>query len=50
VDPTDKPVLGFRPDRQAVAWRDSDRIDLSGILPDFALTAAQLFASLRHAS
>jgi len=49
VDPADKSVLAFCPDRQATAWRASDRIDLSEILPDFVLTAEQLFASLHHA-
>jgi len=48
VDPADESVLAFRPDRQASAWRASDRIDLSEVLPDFELTVEQLFASLRH--
>jgi hypothetical protein len=46
VDPADESVLAFRPNRQASAWRASDRIDLGEILPDFELIVEQLFASL----
>jgi len=47
VDPADQSVLAFRPNQQLIAWRASDRIDLGEVLPDFALTVDELFASLR---
>jgi Uma2 family endonuclease len=48
VDPADESVLAFRLNRQASAWRASDRIDLSEVLPDFEITVERLFASLCH--
>lgn len=47
VDPADESVLGFRPNQPAQAWHGSDRIDVSDVLPDFALTVDELFATLR---
>lgn len=47
VDPLDESVLAFRADRPPEAWSGPDRIDVSEVLPDFNLTAAELFASLR---
>jgi Uma2 family endonuclease len=48
VDPVDESVLAFRPGGSVNAWRGSEWIDLSEVLPDFALAVDQLFASLRH--
>jgi Uma2 family endonuclease len=47
VDPADQSVLAFRPNQQPTAWRGSDQIDLGEVLPAFALTVEELFASLR---
>jgi len=47
VDPADRSVLAFRPGQLPLAWRESDRIDLSEVLPDFTLTVEELFAPLR---
>jgi len=47
VDPLDESVLAFRPGQAAVAWRGPDYIDMGDVLPDFRLTVAELFASLR---
>jgi Uma2 family endonuclease len=50
VDPDDESVLAFRPDGLPVVWMGADRIDVSEVIPDFDLTAEQLFASLYPAS
>lgn len=47
VDPVDRSVLAFRPDRLPIAWHGGDHIDLHDILPDFDLTVEQLFAALQ---
>ena len=47
VDPADESVLAFRPNQPMQAWKGSDRIDVSDILPDFELTVEDLFASLK---
>jgi Uma2 family endonuclease len=47
VDPADRSVLSFRPDRVPTSLVDSDRIDVDDLLPGFALTVRQLFDSLR---
>lgn len=47
VDPADHSVLAFRSGQPMAAWHGSDRIDLPEVLPNFALTVEQLFASLR---
>jgi Uma2 family endonuclease len=47
VDPTDRSVLSFRPDRIPTSLVDSDRIDVDDLLPGFALTVRQLFDLLR---
>jgi Uma2 family endonuclease len=49
VDPVDESVLAFRPEGRVSAWRTSDQIDVSEVLPDFDLTVEQLFATLRQA-
>jgi Uma2 family endonuclease len=49
VDPDDDSVLVFRHDETARALRGADGIDLGDLLPDFALTVEELFASLRMA-
>lgn len=47
VDPVDTSVLAFRSEGRVSAWRGTDRIDVSEVLPDFELTVQELFASLR---
>lgn len=47
VDLTDHSVLAFRRDEPAAAWHGSDQIDLHEVLPAFALTVENLFATLR---
>lgn len=47
VDPDDESVLAFHPDGRVRVWRTRDRIDLGEVIPDFGLTVADLFASLR---
>jgi Uma2 family endonuclease len=47
VDPFDQSVFAFRLGEQTAAWRGRDRIDLGEVLPDFQLTVAELFASLK---
>jgi Uma2 family endonuclease len=46
VDPSDRSVIAFRPDRVPEVWRGSDRIDVDELLPDLELTVEELFASL----
>jgi Uma2 family endonuclease len=48
VDPYDEPVLAFRPDRPAIAWRGTDQIGVGEVVPDFELTVDRLFSSLRQ--
>lgn len=48
VDPADRSVLAFRPDKPAVSLRGQDRIDLHEVMLDFEPTVDQLFASLRR--
>ncbi|MGI8967960.1 MAG: Uma2 family endonuclease [Chloroflexota bacterium] len=47
VDPQDKSVLAFRSSQTPAVWRADDRIDLHEVLPDFALSVGELFATLR---
>ncbi|MBI3980247.1 MAG: Uma2 family endonuclease [Chloroflexi bacterium] len=47
VDPVDESILVFRPEQPPKALRDSDQIDLTDVLPGFALTVGELFASLQ---
>jgi Uma2 family endonuclease len=47
IDPRDQSVLAFRPDQVPEVWRGADRIDLTGVLPEFELTVEELFSSLR---
>jgi Uma2 family endonuclease len=47
VDPADRSVVAFRLGRNPEALRETDRIDLSDVLPGFELTVQELFASLR---
>jgi Uma2 family endonuclease len=47
VDPADESVLVFQPDRTPEALQGQDRIVLGDLLPGFALTAQELFDSLR---
>jgi Uma2 family endonuclease len=46
VDPEDQSVIAFRPGEDIAVWREKDRIDLGGLLPDFDLSVETLFASL----
>lgn len=48
VDPDDESVIVFRPETHPVACHGGDGIDLSDILPGFALTVEQLFSSLQQ--
>lgn len=47
VDPADASVIAFRRDKEPIAWRGQDRIDLGELLPNFELTVDALFASLQ---
>lgn len=47
VDPADESVLVFRPNAVPFARSGPEQIDLGDILPRFALTVEELFASLR---
>jgi Uma2 family endonuclease len=47
VDPEDRSVLAFRADSAMRVLRDSDRIDVSDVLPGFELSVADLFGALR---
>lgn len=47
ADPVDKSVMSFRAGAAIRPLVGEDRIDLSPVLPDFALTARQLFEALR---
>ncbi len=47
VDPDDESIFACHPGGTITAWHGADRIDLGELLPDFALTAAELFSSLR---
>jgi Uma2 family endonuclease len=47
VDPADRSVLLFRPDAMPIARSGTEQLDLGDILPSFALTVEELFASLR---
>jgi Uma2 family endonuclease len=46
VDPADESVVAFRSGGGLSDWRDQNRIDVGEVLPDFALTVEELFASL----
>jgi Uma2 family endonuclease len=46
VDPTDRSIFSFRPDRIPLSLVGSDRIDLDDVLPGFNLTVQALFDSL----
>ncbi len=47
VDPADKSVLVIRPDGRINACHAGNRIELAELLPEFELTAEDLFACLR---
>ena len=46
VDPHDESILLFRRDRATAALQGNDRINLTDILPEFQLTAGELFTLL----
>lgn len=46
VDPADKTILVFRPDRPVLALRGADSADLSEVLPGFVLVASEVFSAL----
>jgi len=46
VDPGDRSILLFRAEHAPLAFSGEDRLDLSDVLPGFALSAGELFAAL----
>jgi Uma2 family endonuclease len=48
MDPSDKSIVDFRPGAAPRRLGLDERIDLDGVLPGFALTPRELFASLRR--
>lgn len=47
IDPEDESIVLFRPGAEPVGFPGSDSIDLGEVIPDFTLSLADLFATLR---
>ena len=47
VDPADRSVVRFEPDKAARVLRDADAIDFGSVLRGFTVTVAEIFGALR---